>query len=420
MLTREENELLVRTGPGTPMGKLIRRYWVPALFSEKLPKPDCPPVRVKLLSENLVAFRDSQGRVGLVDERCPHRGASLFFGRNEEAGLRCVYHGWKFDVDGKCVDMPSEPAESNFKNKVQINAYPCLERGGVIWTYMGPADKEPAFPDIEWTNVPESHRFATRHIQECNWFQALEGGFDTSHLTFLHRGDTPDGATRPVPQYYHTLRTDFGYVSGSGRDTPDGGRNYTVNAMLMPFHKVISRGGDGTYPTGAHMWVPIDDENCMIYSIEYRPERPLNDKEMERSHKWLYIHAETLPGSDRCVANLDNDFLIDRELQASGKSYTGFKGFGIQDCGIQESIGPISDRTLEHLGVSDAHIIQLRKMMLKFVKELQEGIEPPGFDPKSYRVRSGGFTVPKGRKFEDLVMDYVKIDKRAEAAVTAK
>jgi nitrite reductase/ring-hydroxylating ferredoxin subunit len=376
-------------------------------------------VRVKLLHENLVAFRATDGTVGLMAERCPHRGASMFFGRNEENGLRCVYHGWKFDVTGRCVDMPSEPGDSHFKNKVHITAYPCLERGGIVWAYMGPAEKKPPFPEIEWTRVPESHRFSTRHIQECNWFQALEGGFDTSHLTFLHKGDVPDG-NRPIPQFYHTLRTDFGFVSGSGREAPDGTRNYTVNAMLMPFHKIISRGGDGKYPTGAHMWVPIDDENCMIYSVEYRPERPLNDQEMERSRNWLYIHAETLPGSDRCVANLDNDFLIDRELQASGKSYTGLKGFGIQDCGIQESIGRIADRTTEHLGVSDTHIIQLRKMMLSFVRDLQKGIEPPGFDPLSYRVRSGGFSVPRGEKFEDKVMDYVHIDRREEAALTAK
>jgi phthalate 4,5-dioxygenase oxygenase subunit len=418
MLTHEENELLVRTGPGTPMGNLIRRYWVPILFSDKLPKADCPPVRVKILHENLVAFRDSSGKPGLVAERCPHRGASMFFGRNEENGLRCVYHGWKFDVTGRCVDMPSEPPESSFKNKVSITAYPCVERGGVIWAYMGPANKKPAFPDIEWTNLPESHRFATRHIQECNWFQALEGGFDTSHLTFLHAGDVPDG-NRPIPQYYHTVRTDFGYVSGSGRDTADGGKSFGVNCMLMPFHKIISRGGDGKYPVGAHMWVPVDDENCMIYSIEYRAERPLDPKEMERSYTWQYIHAETLPGSDRCVANLDNDFLIDRELQASGKSYTGINGFGVQDCGIQESIGRISDRTREHLGVSDTHIIQLRKMMLKFVKELQDGSEPPGLDPRSYRVRSGSFTTPKGVRFEEAAIDYVSIEKR-EAALTAK
>ncbi len=410
MLTHEENELLVRTGPGTPMGNLIRRYWIPALFSDKLPRPNCAPARVQLLGEKLVAWRATDGAVGLVDERCPHRGASLFLGRNEGNGLRCVYHGWKFDVEGHCVDMPSEPATSNFKNKVRITAYPCIERGGVVWAYMGPAEKSPAFPDIEWTRVPASHRFATRHIQECNWFQAFEGGFDTSHLSFLHSGDIPGGGARPMPERFETLKTDFGFVSGSGRRIEEGKTFWTVNAMLMPFHKIISRGGSIDTPIGAHAWVPIDDESCMIYSVEYRPDRPLQDAEMERSKNWLYIHAETIPGTDRCVQNLDNDFLIDRELQASGRSFTGIRGFGVQDCGIQESMGPISDRTREHLGTSDLHIIQLRKMMLRLVKEQQQGLEPPGLEPAAYRVRSGGFTLAPGVEFEDAVMDRVRID----------
>src|SRR5690348_16080828 len=158
MLSRDENELLTRTGPGTPMGKLMRRYWIPALFSDQLSEPDCPPVRVKLLGEKLVAFRNTQGRIGIIDERCPHRTASLFFGRNEECGLRCVYHGWKFDVDGNCVDLPSEPADSPMKAGIKIKSYPTVERGGVVWAYLGPEDKMPAAPDYEWTRVPETHR----------------------------------------------------------------------------------------------------------------------------------------------------------------------------------------------------------------------------------------------------------------------
>src|SRR3954463_3013755 len=176
MLSREDNELLTRTGPGTPMGELMRRYWFPVLLSEDLPKPDCPPKRVTVMDEKLVVFRATDGRVGLVDERCPHRGASVFFGRNEENGLRCVYHGWKFDVDGRCVDMPSEPSESSFKNKVRIASYPCIERAGIVWTYMGPPERKPGFPELEWAAVPDSYRYATRHIQECNWLQGVEGG----------------------------------------------------------------------------------------------------------------------------------------------------------------------------------------------------------------------------------------------------
>jgi phenylpropionate dioxygenase-like ring-hydroxylating dioxygenase large terminal subunit len=221
MLTREENELLTRTGPGTPMGSLMRRYWVPALFSRELPEPDCPPVQAKLMGERLVAFRDTDGRLGLLGELCPHRTASLFYGRNEECGLRCVYPGWKFDVDGNCVDMPSEPPGRGFQHKIKTTAYPCIERGGVVWTYMGPAELKPEFPSLEWAELPEQHRFVSRHIQECNWLQGLEGGFDTSHLAFLHRGSI-DGVPRSVPSRYEGVPRDFGFVVGTGRDIEQG------------------------------------------------------------------------------------------------------------------------------------------------------------------------------------------------------
>jgi phenylpropionate dioxygenase-like ring-hydroxylating dioxygenase large terminal subunit len=155
MLSVEDNELLCRVGPSTPMGDLMRQYWIPAVTSEELPAPDGPPLRLKLLGEELIAFRTTSGAVGVIQNACPHRGASLFFGRNEEEGLRCVYHGWKFDVSGACVDMPSEPAESNFENKVQAKAYPVQERGGIVWTYMGPRDVPPPMPDLEANMLPE-------------------------------------------------------------------------------------------------------------------------------------------------------------------------------------------------------------------------------------------------------------------------
>ena len=337
------------------MGNLMRRYWIPALFSAALPEPDCPPVRVKLLGEKLVAVRDSTGAVGLFDERCPHRNASLFFGRNEENGIRCVYHGWKFDLEGNCVDMPSEPAESNFKHRIKATAYPCVERGG----------------------------------------------------------DTPDGGIRTLPKYYQSAVTDYGFVSGSGRDLEDGRTAWGANIMALPFHKVIARPGD--VPTGTHAWVPIDDENCMIYSIEYRPHRPLNDEEMKASREWRYIHAETEPGSDHCVRNLDNDFLIDRDLQKSGKSFTGLKGFGIQDCGIQESMGPISDRTREQLGTSDIHIVQLRRFMLKTLRDFMAGGTPPGLKADMVRVRSAAFQLDRGQTFEQHAPQRVRIDLPAMA-----
>ncbi len=406
MLSREDNELLTQTGPGTPMGNLVRRYWIPALFSEQLPEPDGPPVRVKLMSENLVAFRDTTGRVGLVDERCPHRTASLFYGRNEECGLRCVYHGWKFDVDGNCVDLPSEPQDKDFKRKIKITAYPCIERGGLVWTYMGPPEAKPDFPELEWTQVPDSYRFVTRHVQECNWLQALEGGFDTSHLTFLHRGDesNADGVKASLPIRYDVLPMDFGFAAGTCREGKNGTANWTCSIMLMPFHKLIS-----TSPIGAHVWVPIDDEHTMNYCIEYWPDRPLSAEDLADSKESFFIHPQLLPGSERPVANRDNDYLIDRALQASGASYTGIKGIGRQDCSIQESMGPIADRTIEHLGLSDSVIIKLRRLLLQTLKDFDAGKKLPGLDPAAYRVRSGRFTLPADKSFEEAVDEFVRI-----------
>src|SRR5690242_7658557 len=176
MTTPELNDLLARTGPGTPMGDLMRRYWIPALLAAEIPEPDCPPVRVKLLGERLLAFRDTAGRVGVMDEFCAHRGVSLWFGRNEEHGLRCPYHGWKYDVTGQCIEVPSEPVESGFCSKIKLTSYPCVEMGDVIWVYMGPADQKPPLPNFEWATIGPAHRFVTKRTQECNWLQALEGG----------------------------------------------------------------------------------------------------------------------------------------------------------------------------------------------------------------------------------------------------
>src|SRR6201999_4245982 len=189
MLRKEQNDLLTQTGPDTPFGKMFRAYWVPALLAEELPENECPPVRVKLFSERLLAFRDTDGRYGLIDEFCAHRGVSLWFGRNEEAGLRCPYHGWKYDVTGQCIDVPSEPEASGFCNKIKLKSYPLIKIGDVLWTYMGPPEKEPPHPEWEFALVPPEQTFTSKRLQESNWLQAMEGGIDSSHVSFLHRGD---------------------------------------------------------------------------------------------------------------------------------------------------------------------------------------------------------------------------------------
>lgn len=399
MLTREENELLTRTGRGTPMGDLMRRYWIPALFSSQVSEPDCPPVRVKLLGEELVAFRDSAGRLGLVEEHCAHRGASLFFGRNEECGLRCVYHGWKFDVNGQCLDMPSEPPESSFKEKIKLTAYPVRERGGVVWAYMGPAEMQPGLPELEWTFVPDSHRFMTKRLQECNWLQAMEGGIDSVHVPNLHFGKP--GVTPRVPRYELTP-TDYGFMVAHRHEEGDV-THWNVKHWLMPFYKTIATFLESDAPIGGgHAWVPIDDENCIAYSFDWCSTRPLTEKELEFYNSWEWIHTENLPGSDRPVLNKSNDYLMDRSLQRSGNSYTGIKGLGAQDAAMQESMGPIQDRTREHLGTSDIAIITVRRHLLQAVSAFQRGATPPGLDPAGYRVRSAKFTSPKGLSLKEV------------------
>ena len=414
MLSREENDALTRVGPGTPMGELMRRYWIPAAFSHQIPKADGPPVRVKLMGENLVLFRDTQGRAGLLDERCPHRNASLFYGRNEENGLRCVYHGIKFDVAGNCVDVPCVPQvpevnRLNVQKYLQAKAYPCVERGEVVWAYMGSPEFKPAFPDLEWTAVPSAHRFATRHIQECNWLQGLEGGFDATHLSFLHGGDA-EASRRIVATLYEVMPTDFGFVVATGREPENGPVMWNMNVMLMPFHKIIS-----SVPHAAHVWAPIDDENTMLYSVDFHPSRPLTDEDLAREKSWRGIHTENVPGTDHAIRNKNNDYLIDRELQASRQSYTGMKGLGTQDCAIQESMGPISDRSLEHLLPSDAAIVKIRKLLLQTLSDHAAGKPLPGMNPESYRVRSARVELPKGTPVAEAVERSVRMDTQVAA-----
>jgi nitrite reductase/ring-hydroxylating ferredoxin subunit len=402
MQAEQDIDKLTRVAPGTPMGEYMRRFWIPAGFSNQLSKPDGPPVRVKLLGEKLVMFRDTSGRVGLVAEACPHRTASMFFGRNEENGLRCVYHGIKFDVEGRCVDLPCAPAQ--YQDELKIKAYPCIERGDLIWTYMGPSELRPEFPELEWALLPASHRFVTRHIQECNWLQAFEGGFDAMHLTFLHSGvvDLRKGSTdkdrKVAPTRFELLPTDSGFVCSGGRELADGTVAWHVEIMFLPFHKIIP-----SVPRGAHVWVPIDDETTMLYSINFDSAKPLTDEAMEREYAWRGIHTDNIDGTDRAKANRDNDYLIDRDLQASGRSYTGLTGLGVQDCALQESMGPIADRSKEFLLPADLAVVRMRRLLLQELDNMAAGKPLRAIDPASYRVTSARFTSPASAKFVDEV-----------------
>jgi phthalate 4,5-dioxygenase oxygenase subunit len=399
MLTRQQNDTLTQTGPGTPMGELFRRYWIPALLAEELPEPDCPPIRVKLLSERLIAFRDTQGRVGLLDEFCRHRRASLWFGRNEASGLRCAYHGWKYDITGQCIEIPSEPPGSVFCQDVKLKAYPCMERGGAIWTYMGPPELRPPFPEFEWTSVPASHRFVSKRLQECNYLQAMEGGIDSSHVSSLHSGemhtDVLHKGTKGA-QYQKDTRPKFevvdspsGLLIGARRSAEPGLYYWRITQWVMPWYTMIPPYGD--HALHGHAWVPIDDENCWTWSMSHHPARPLNDAEWEAIRSGQSVYAELIPGTYRPMANKDNDYLIDRAAQKTGRYYSGVKGISMQDASIQESMGPITDRSLEYLASTDIAIVKARRRLLQAVQSVRQASQLPGLDPATHRVRPASF-----------------------------
>ena len=391
MVSREQNDLLTRTGPGTPMGALFRRYWIPALLSSELPAADCPPVRVSLLSEKLVAFRDSQGRLGLVSEFCAHRGVSLWFGRNEESGLRCPYHGWKYDVSGKVVETPAEPNDNLVQQGIQHSAYPTVEKAGIVFAYLGPRQDRPLFPNYGWAALPPTHTYVTKSLQECNWLQGLEGECDSSHLSFLHRTFAGPGSNRAIftsrAPRYETEQTDFGVRLIATRPLEDGGANVRVSSFVMPLSCwVPARNKE------VHMYVPIDDTHSWRYDFGYL-DRPANDADWGR--------RKDLDGEYRKLANASNDYLQDREKQRR-ENFTGMGSFLTHDSCMTESMGPRYDRTQEYLGMSDLAVVTVRRALLNAVKGLDKGKEPPHLvhDPAKNQfpdVDTFDMTIAKGQ-----------------------
>jgi phenylpropionate dioxygenase-like ring-hydroxylating dioxygenase large terminal subunit len=419
MLRKEHNDLLTQTGPNRAMGRLFRCYWLPALLVDELPHNECPPVRVKLLSERLVAFRDTAGRYGLIDEFCAHRGVSLWFGRNEECGLRCPYHGWKYDVTGQCIEVPSEPEESGFARKIKLKSYPLIERGGVLWTYMGPPAKQPAPPQWEFALVPAGHSFTSKRLQESNWLQAMEGGIDSSHVSFLHRASLDadplfKGAKgnrynlndrRP---FFEVVESPGGLYIGARRNAENGHYYWRITQWVMPSFTMIPPRGD--HPVHGHFWVPIDDESCWTWSFDYRPAAPLSHAELAAMRAGKGIHAVYVPGTFRPQANKDNDYLIDRAAQKAGITYSGVEGIAMQDASLQESMGPIVDRTKENLVSTDNGIIMARHRLLRAVKALvEEDIPPPGVDVAHQRVRSAAVILPPDKAFKDAACEALQV-----------
>jgi phthalate 4,5-dioxygenase len=417
MISEEQNALLTRTGPGTPMGELFRRYWIPALMADELPAPDCPPVRVSLLSERLVAFRDTQGRLGLIDEFCAHRGVSLWFGRNEESGLRCPYHGWKYDVSGQCVELPQEAAASGYCEKIKLQSYPCVELGGVIWAYMGPPAERPPLPAFEWTSVEPSNRFISKRWQESNYLQALEGGIDSSHVSFLHRGDlntdplhrNTAGAkyAKATNTVFDIHESDGGLLIGARRSADPGFHYWRITQWLMPWYTLIPP-YQGQALNG-HAWVPMDDDNCTAWTVTFHPTRALTAQELELMKNGAGVHPELIPGTFRPIANRDNNYLIDREAQATGRYYNGVKGLAIQDASVQESMGAIADRSKEHLVATDNAIIRARQRLRSAAQAVAAGEGAPGLDAEAQFVRSASFILPEEGIFKDKAVDAVKV-----------
>jgi phenylpropionate dioxygenase-like ring-hydroxylating dioxygenase large terminal subunit len=419
MTTAKDGIELTRIGRGTPMGELMRHYWIPAAKSSELER-DGAPVRLMLLGEKLIAFRDSQGRVGVMDHRCPHRCASLFLGRNEEGGIRCIYHGWKYDVTGACVDMPSVAPERDFKHKVRAKAYPVREKAGVVWAYMGKSAEPPPLPGFEILDVPAEEINVGFIMRSCNWLQALEGEIDTSHFGFLHAGhvdpeDVPeDDAFRHTisnraPEY-HLTETPWGTQYAGFRAAGPGETYWRFANFLFPFW---TQAPNGEFQSHMHAraWVPLDDLHTMFVFLWWKKARAANSMPQpaykdgrpiggtSRGFRMLPNSTDWL-GRFRMADNEGNDWGMDRTAQMRGEIYSGIDGIHLQDQAICESMGPITDFEHEHLAPSDQMITRTRRRLLLAARALRDtGELPPGVaDPQVYRGARSGYFVSRGER----------------------
>jgi len=361
------------------MGELFRRFWLPISLPEQLPQADGDPVRLRILGEDLVAFRDSNGTIGLFEAFCPHRRAPLYFGRNEECGLRCVYHGWKFDTSGTCVDMPSEPPESNFKDKVNVRAYPTREFGGTIWAYLGPPDTVPELPLMEWATVPDARRRVAMWIVESNWLQVLEGNVDTSHVSFLHSaqdgipGVREEGVLDKAPRLM-VMENEIGFAYGGRRTARDSQYYWRVTQFMLPMYTLIPGPG---WPRACVGVVPIDDHHCLRFQVSYNPEAPIEREPPFTSRELGTFDLRGNISIDTWLPteNRRNLYSLDRERQRH-VNYSGIQGIETQDRAMTEGMGYVCDRTQEHLGTSDLAVIAARRLLERQATELQKGRPP--------------------------------------------
>jgi phenylpropionate dioxygenase-like ring-hydroxylating dioxygenase large terminal subunit len=424
-IRQDHNDELTRVGPGTPMGELMRHYWLSVMHSSELVAGGSP-VRLPLLGERLVAFRSPSGELGVMDHRCPHRNASLFYGRNEEGGLRCVYHGWKFDPQGRCVDVPNIVDGDAFKAKVRTTDYKACERHGIVWVYLGRADTVPPVPRIEVMEAEEGDLEIEFAMRECNWLQALEGDIDTSHLGFLHVGNVqPDDLLPDDPMRYvvanrapelEVADAPWGTTYCATKRRPDGGRYLRYANFMFP---CWTQAPQGQFENNlfSRAWVPMDDTHTMSITLMWKQRGNLFRTKADGEPLPGVAPLQLLPnttdwlGRYRCVQNARNDYLIDREAQRGGRIYSGISNIGMQDQAVTESMGEISDRSREHLTPSDLMIIRTRRRLLLAARALaKDGTLPPGVDdPFVYRLaRSGDMMVDGDADWEATYQARIK------------
>ena len=371
MLTPEENERLTRVGPGTPCGEFMRRYWQPAALAEELP-PGGPPIPIRLLGEDLVLFRDDAGRPGLIGLHCSHRGADLSYGRLENGGLRCIYHGWLYDIDGRCLEQPGEPAGSTFHEKIHHRAYPCREVGGLILTYMGPRDP-PLIPAFEFLLAPETHLFAMKVLFDCSYLQAYESGLDPVSAFILHRGSGGDPRhVAPAPPSIEVDEIDVGLRQFTVFRFSTDKSYFKLNNFVLPGFTMVGSQSEGDgYQANWH--VPIDDTHCWEYNCRFQRSGPIEDKAERKDRSFRSMTPEY-----RLVRNAENRYLQDREEMKRGN----FAGMGrdrpARVAWAAQSQGPTRDRTEENLGYTDVSIIAARRILLKAIQNVAEGRDPPG------------------------------------------
>ena len=406
MLSAEDNETLVRVGPGTPMGELIRRFWVPAILSTELTDNDGKPVRIRLLGEDLMAFRDTEGRIGLLEEHCPHRGASLALGVNADCGIRCLYHGWKFDVTGKCVDTPTEDEDSKISSRVRAKAYATHEAGGVIWAYMGPPAERPAFPEFEWLSMPAGKSVPFKIMEDCNYAQAVEGTIDSAHAGVLHR-DSPWGEPgkyahekdlRPKLEVEHSA---YGLRYGAVRKLDDKQLHVRITQVVLPFFTLIPPNGFGPFKDRRliNAFVPRDDVTTWHIQWFFDPTKPIDvEARIEEGGIWIDENF-------RKKRNIDNWYLQDRQMMRT-RNMSGIEGVVTQDHAVTESQGRILDRTRENLAASDIAVVTWRRQMIREARALAESKQKPEVFRENVdwgRIKAATVAFPNTKTWKEVV-----------------